>query len=127
MPEAAYGPQVPAEEHLNRVITSPRWWVAAENRVSSAAFTFPVFSVDMSSLAAPEVTLARFREGCGIVQFIAGPARTLGFDARVELDGRFPENHAHANVYCALPKSERKRRAQELVGLTTVIQKPVLS
>ncbi|HET6884026.1 MAG TPA: hypothetical protein VFI31_27985 [Pirellulales bacterium] len=127
MSEPARGPQVPASEALRRAITSLDWWVAAEDRVSSAAFAFPVFSVDVASLATPEQTLGRFKAGCGLVQFNSGAARQLGFDARQELDARFPENSAHANVYCDLPKNERKRRAQQLVSLATILRAPTLS
>jgi hypothetical protein len=42
MSEPERGTEVPASETLSRAITSRDWWVAAENRVSSAAFTFPV-------------------------------------------------------------------------------------
>lgn len=118
------GPEVPAGESLRRAITSRDWWVSAENRISSAAFTFPVFSVDMASLATHEQTLSRFKPGAGLVEFNAGAARQLGFDARQEIDGNFPGNLAHANVYCTLPKNERKRRAQQLVSLTTVVRVP---
>lgn len=124
MSEPARGPQAPASETLSRAITSRDWWVAAENRVSSAAFAFPVFSVDLASLATPEQTLSRFNAGCGLVQFNAGAARQLGFDARHEIDAQFPENSAHANVYCDLAKNERKRRAQQLVSLTTIVRAP---
>ena len=127
MSEPARGPQVPASEALRRAITSLDWWVAAENRVSSAAFAFPVFSVDVASLATPEQTLGRFKAGCGLVQFNSGAARQLGFDARQELDARFPENSAHANVYCDLLKNERKRRAQQLVSQTSIVRAPQLS
>lgn len=118
------GPEVPENETLRRAITSHDWWVAAENRISSAAFTFPVFSVDMTSLATREQTLSRFRIGAGLVEFNTGSARQLGFDARQEIDARFPDNLAHANVYCVLAKNERKRRAQQLVALTSVIRVP---
>jgi len=127
MSEARRGPEVPASETLSRAITSADWWVAAESRVSSAAFAFPVFSVDMASMATPEETLNRFRLGSGLVQFNARAARQLGFDARQELDEHFPDNLAHANVYCALPKNERKRRAQQLVLLATVVRVPAFS
>jgi len=127
MSEARRGAEVPASETLSRAITSADWWVAAENRVSSAAFAFPVFSVDIASMATPEETLDRFRLGSGLVQFNAGAGRQLGFDARQELDEDFPDNLAHANVYCALPKSERKRHAQQLVLLTSVVRIPALS
>lgn len=124
MVEAERGAEVPASEMLSRAITSRDWWVATEARVSSAAFAFPVFSVDRASLASPGQTLGRFRQGSGLVQFNAGAARELGFDARQELDGNFPDNLAHANVYCDLGKKERKRRAQQLVSLTTVARAP---
>lgn len=124
MPDAPHGPEVPGSETLSRAITSRDWWVAAEQRVSSAAFAFPVFSVDRLSLASPERTLSRFEPGTGLAQFNAGIARRIGFDARQELDERFPDNLAHANVYCVLAKNERKRRAQQLVSMTIVVCAP---
>lgn len=81
MPNAPHGPEVPENETLCRAITSRDRWFAAEQRISSAAFAFPVFSVDRLSLA-------------------------------------------HANVYCALAKNERKRRAQQLVSMTIVVCVP---
>jgi hypothetical protein len=121
----APGPEVPSGEDLYRGLTTNAWWVAEEKRPSSAAFTFPSFSVDVASLAGgPEHTLGHLPAGSGLVAFNCGAARALGFDARLEPDPQHPENAAHANVYCSLPTSQRKKRAQQLVGLCQVIREP---
>lgn len=79
MSEPARGAEVPTSETLSRAITSRDWWVAAENRVSSAAFAFPVFSVDRASLATPEQTLSHFPSGfwSGAIQRRRGAAPRL--------------------------------------------------
>jgi hypothetical protein len=106
-------------------LTTPQWWVAEEKRPSSAAFRFPEFSVDVASLAgSPEFTLAHLPKGSGLVSFNCGQARALGFDARLEFDPNYPENKAHANVYSRHASSQRKRMAQKLVSLCTVVAEP---
>jgi hypothetical protein len=111
------GPEVDGREHLYRCITTPAWWVAEENRPSSAAFKSPVFSVDIASLVgSPANTLSRFPRGCGLVQFNCGDAKAIGFVARQEIDPRFPDNLAHANVYNdAQSGNKRKTVAQKLI------------
>jgi hypothetical protein len=87
---AQEGPQgAPVAEHedLYRCLMYQDWWNAEENRVSSAAFSFPRFSVDVASLAgSPENTLSRFLPGTGLVSFNCGRSRELGCDARLEVD-----------------------------------------
>jgi len=120
------GPAVPDHEDLYRGITTADWWVSEENRPSSAAFRVdPPFSVDIVSLAgSPEFTLAHLPPGAGLVQFNSGKARSLGFDARHELDPEHPENPAHAHVYTALMGNSRKKAAQKLVALCMVVREP---
>ncbi len=72
----------------------------------------------------PEFTLAHLPCGSGIVQFNAGIARSLGFDARLEPDPEKPENHAHANVYCLLGRNQRKKAAQRLAQHCDVVVRP---
>lgn len=124
-PTGYQGPQVDAAEDLFRGITTDDWWVAEEGRPSSAAFRHPDFSVDVVSLAGTSAfTLAHLPPGSGIVQFNCGAARENNFDARLEADPGNPENHAHANVYSLHSTSQRKKAAQRLAGLCTVVQEP---
>jgi hypothetical protein len=52
------GSPVDDGEELYRVI-GPEWWLLAEDRVSSAAFSFPLFSVDIASIAgSPQATMS---------------------------------------------------------------------
>jgi hypothetical protein len=120
------GPAVPDHEDLFRGIPTEAWWVPEEKRPSSAAFRVDSpFSVDIVSLAgSPESTLAHLPPGSGLVQFNSGNARLVGFDARQELDPDYPENLAHAHVYTALTGNGRKKAAQKLVGLCTVVREP---
>lgn len=114
---AAPGPEVNVNEDLYRCITTPAWWVAEENRPSSAAFKQPDFSTDIVSIAGtPDYTLSRFPSGCGLVLFNYGNTKTIGFIARQELDPAHPENLAHANVYNGTSSgNKRKTMAQKLV------------
>lgn len=116
------GPPVPDDDTLHRVITPTAAAVWFPNGVlSSAAFSFPVFSVDIARLSSAEQTLSRWPAGSGIVAFDCGQARQLGFDARHE-----PEhgNDAHANVYNDFPANERKRRARQLAAACVVVAAP---
>ena len=101
------GPAVAGHEMLYRAITYPRFWNSLERRVSSAAFAYPVFSVDRALLISVEDSLRKFRKGCGLTRFNYGQARELGFDAREEADDRFPANVAHAHVYCDFGSNQR--------------------
>jgi hypothetical protein len=122
------GPQVAAVEDLYRGITTPAWWVAEEGRPSSAAFRHPDFSTDIVSLAgSPAYTKSHLPAGSGIVQFNCGAARALDFDAREEADPENADNHAHANVYSLHNTNQRKKAAQRLVALCTVVEAPNFS
>jgi len=122
MTEPVPGPPVPPDDTLHRVIVPAAAAVWFPNGVlSSAAFSFPVFSVDISRLATVEQTLSRWPAGSAVVAFNCGEARALGFDARHE-----PEhgNDAHANVNCGFPNNERKRRARQLAATCSIVVPP---
>lgn len=126
-PDPLAGSMVDDEADLYRVI-GPEWWLATEDRVSSAAFSFPVFSVDIAAIAgSPEATLARFRPGSGVVVFSCRDVRLLGCDVRRELDLTDPTNHAHAHVYMPQSGSKRKAAARKLVERCRVLVRPILS
>ncbi|MBX9626905.1 MAG: hypothetical protein K2X82_24100 [Gemmataceae bacterium] len=75
----------------------------------------------MAGLATAAETLARWPAGSGVVGFGCGAARGLGFDAQ-----HAPEhgNDAHADVHCAHPPNERKRRARRLAAMSGVVVPP---
>ena len=69
--DGPHGPPVGDEEELYRCIAYPNWWNDQEQRITSAAFKFPCFSVDVASLAgSPDATLSRFRVGNGLGRFL---------------------------------------------------------
>ena len=120
---ATEGVPVGEEEELYRCIAYPNWWNEEEQRITSAAFKFPCFSVDVASLAvSPETTLLRFRPGTGLVAFSCRLARDLGCDIRLEPDPNCPENLAHAHVY--MPSAKRKIIARKLVEACRVVREP---
>ena len=124
------GPAVADHEDLYRAITHPNWWKPEERRPSSAAFSIPKFSVDIASLTTPDETLARVRHIApdpGLVQFNCGEARQLDFDTRHEPDENYPDNHAHAHVYCNMPNNQRKKRAQALAQSFDVVVEPTFN
>ncbi len=124
---AARGPQVGAGETLLRAIAYRSWWKEDEDRPSSAVFTFePPISVDVSSLTSHQEVLARFRSGSGLVSFVCGIAREIGFDARKEDDPEHPDNAAHAHLYCDLGNKQRKKAARRLVDYVTTDVHPDL-
>jgi hypothetical protein len=116
---------VAPQEDLYRVI-SPEWF--KERRISSVAFDWPFFSVDVASLTTVERTLSRFRLESGLVSFNCGEATEIGFRALHEVDPDYPNNDAHAHVYSDGRRSERKRRSQRLLASTglKVIREPTL-
>lgn len=123
------GRQVIAEEELYRLITTPDWWVAAQQRPSSAAFDAPKFSVNVASLTTLEETTRQLQEDLakpdgGIVSFRCGRARELGFDARLERDEAYPDNEAHAHVYYDGSKSSRKKNARRLAQECQCVLEP---
>jgi hypothetical protein len=123
---ASPGPEVDIAEFLNRCLTTSDWWVAEENRPSSAAFKQPDFSTDIQSIAKTvEYTLGRFPAGCGLVSFNYGDAKLVGFIARQEADPEYPDNQAHANVYNPQPQgSKRKTMAQKLAQKCKILRAP---
>ncbi len=121
--DGPHGPLVGDAEELYRCIMYPEWWVEEEGRISSFAFKFPYFSVDVASLAgSPDATLSRFRPGTGLVSFPCRVAKELGCDVRLEPDPRYPDNRAHAHVYMATER--RKTIARKLMEACTVLRKP---
>ena len=121
--DGPHGPPVGDDEELYRCIAHPNWWNEQEQRITSAAFKFPCFSVDVVSIAgSPMATLSRFWAGTGLVVFFGGVARELGCDVRLELDPMCPENLAHAHVY--MPAEKRKTISLKLVEASTVVRRP---
>lgn len=116
-PNGPRGPQVADDEELYRCITHRAWWCQEERRLSSAAFSWPVFSVDVASISgSPAATLSRFDPGTGLVSFECHLAKELGCDPRLEADPKHPDNKAHANVYTP-EGSRRKRTAKRLAEI----------
>lgn len=130
MPDAPErGPEVPPHEELYRLITTPDWWVADEQRPSSAAFKEPKFSVNVASLTTIAETVAQLhqllgRPAGGVVAFNCGRARQLGFDARHEADEQFPQNAAHAHVYYSGNSTRRKKDARRLAEECRTVHLP---
>src|SRR5215472_9247357 len=115
------GQPVADDEDLYRCI-SPEWWVGDEKRVSSAAFGFPRFSVDVASIAgSPQATLCRFRPGSGIAAFLCREAWALGCDVRLEIDPAKPTNTAHAHVDMPQSSGKRKTAARKLAEVCRVL------
>jgi len=114
---------VAPQKDLYRVI-HPEWF--KERRISSAAFNWPRFSVDVASLTTPERTLSRFPVDSGLVSFNCGEATAIGFRALHEVDPDYPDNDAHAHVYPDAKNKELKRRTQRLLASASlkVIREP---
>jgi len=121
MPDAdARGPEVYRGEDVYRAITVPTWWIAGRGQpLSSAAFNWPNFSVNIASLMTLDKAVRHLKyvlkspKG-GIVAFNCGDAKDLDFDTYKEPDPAHPENRAHANVYSDGSHSKRKTRAKKL-------------
>ena len=65
-----HGPPVSDEEALYRCIAYPNWW-NDEQRITSAAFKFPSFSVDVASLAeSPRPTPFAFQNRDRVGRFL---------------------------------------------------------
>jgi hypothetical protein len=121
MPDAdPYGPEVDRKEDLYRAIITSTWWIDGRDQpLSSAAFSWPTFSVNIESLMTFDEAVRHLRAvlKCpkgGLALFNCGRARDLGFDPRKEPDPNHPENQAHANVYSDGADSKRKTRAKKL-------------
>ena len=109
------GPPVADQEDLQRALTYNKWWVEEEQRVSSAAFSFPDFSVDIASIAGSEdYTIRRFASGTGLVVLNCGAVRGEGCHACKEKDQNHPDNEAHANAYMPTSGGHRKRAAKAI-------------
>ena len=112
------------EETLLRVISpgAAKSWIKADGTPTSLMFDPPVFSTDVESLTTIKQTLSRWPAGSGIGSFSASDARSWEFYAH-----HHPEhdNPAHANVYCDLNSSQRKKKAKELAAITVIRVPPV--
>ena len=96
------------------------------------SFAFKVnspFSVNVASMIGLEGAVRHMNEvlhcpNGGIVSFNCGRARSVGFDARHELDPQYPENNAHANVSYRGSSGRRKRDAKALAEMCVTVHKP---
>ncbi len=125
MAQDVRGPQVSEEEDLYRAIIHPPWW--KNGKLSSAAFSYKKYSVDVSSLTTPENTLQRFKDktpGAGLAALNCGIARNHRFDARLETDPNCPDNKAHAIVYYVGSENKRKTNAKKLMAHCHVLVSP---
>jgi hypothetical protein len=128
MTPAVPGPEVDAKEDLYRCLMHQGWYNEEEDRVSSAAFSWATFSVDVASIAgSQEATLSRFLPGTGLVVFNCGEAKGKGCVTRLEPDDRAPDNKAHAHVYMPGKSGDRKRAVQHLIKVCKVLKKPQLA
>ena len=119
------GPLVPDAEDVYRVINVPDWWVSKEHRPSSAAFQSDYFSVNVVSRSTVQHCFFYVPEARGLVQFNVGQARAIGCPTHDEMDPDFPDNVAHAHVYVDEVNSQRKKKAQKLRRLATVVVSPL--
>lgn len=104
------------------------WWNDDQNRVSSAAVSFPCFSVDIVSISGSEEnTLKPFLPGTGLAIFNCGDARQLGCTTRHEPDEENPENKAHAHTYLLGENKDRKKIAKRLATICRIVRKPNLT
>jgi hypothetical protein len=123
--EVERGPAVPDPENVYRAITSDHWWVAGEDRPSSAAFDHQLFSVEVKSRTTPTETAGRFRNVTRLAEFNCGLARELAFNTHDERDEKAPLNAAHAHVYFDHPQfpsgGARKRHVKKLVEICSAV------
>jgi len=121
------GPVVADDETLFRCLTFYKWYNHAEKRVSSAAFSFPRFSVEIASISgSAAATLAPFLAGTGLASIHCGFAKSLGCDPRQEKDEIRPDNEAHAHVY--MPAGDkRKSAAKKLAESCEIVVIPNLA
>ena len=90
-----------------------------------AASSYPVFSVDVASLAgSPQATLSRFRAGSDIDSFLCRAARQEGCGVHLEVDAEYPENQSHAHVYMPKSNSKRKTAARKLADVCRILIPP---
>jgi hypothetical protein len=126
------GPQVDSGESLFRTLDVPDWWDLSVDPPRARSFAFKVnspFSVNIGSMIGLEGAVRHMNEvlhcpNGGIVAFNCGQARVVGFDARHELDPKYPENQAHANVYYHGSSSRRKRDAKALAEMCETVHRP---
>jgi len=119
--------EVENHENALRALTHNDWWKEKEKRISSAAFRYPKFSVDIESLTTTQITLSHFHEGTGIAKFNVGKARHIHFDTIHEQDPLSPENKAHAHVYFRKTNSQfKKKYARKLADMCSMLIPPTL-
>lgn len=115
-------------DHAFRGILYPKWWLPDEGRVSSLVFNWSSFSVDLESRTSAKASLDRLRhdhDGCGLVKFNCGIAKTLEFIVTPEIDPNHPDNKAHATVKSlARSNSQRKAKAQILTRHSDLVFAP---
>jgi hypothetical protein len=124
---APFGPRLDVEEQLYRILNVPGWWNHVEGRVSTAAFSYRLFSVDIARLTTPADSMSRVSGAFAIVSFRCGDAIELGFDPRHEADSQHPDNVAHAHVYMpthVVPEGRRKKVARRLADRCTPVVAP---
>ena len=116
MPEGKRGIPLPPDENILRVLTHPDWWLKSKERISSAAFNYPIFSGDVESMTTEKDSLERHRQGCGLARFNVGEADKIPVESCHE-----PENgnDAHAHIYNDGSVKKRKRKAKDLALLAT--------
>jgi len=126
------GSPVDPGESLLRALDVPDWWDLSVDPPRARSFAFKVnspFSVNVASMIGLEGAVRHMTEvlhcpNGGIVSFSCGRARAVGYDARHELDPQYPENRAHANVYCCGSSSRRKRDAKALAEMCATVHRP---
>ncbi len=126
------GPQVDPSEDLYRALDVPDWWDLSIDPPRARSFAFKVhspFSTNVASMIGLDGAVRHMAEvlHCpegGIVLFNCGEARSIGFDARHELDPKYPDNKAHANVYYDGSSSHRKRAAKALAEKCLTVHRP---
>ncbi|MBX9656384.1 hypothetical protein K2Y11_22440 [bacterium] len=107
-------PAIDDTDDLIRYLTNPKWYVKEERRISSAAFSFERFSVDVDRLTTWTDRVATFYPGTGAVSLECIVVRSNNADAILETDENDPSNAAHAHVYYQCGASARKRAAKRI-------------
>ena len=124
--------QVDPAESLLRALDVPDWWNLSVDPPRPRSFAFKVnspFSVNIASLIGLEGAVRHMSDvlHCpdgGIVSFNCGQARSVGFDARHELDPQYLDTQAHANVYYSGSSSRRKRDARAPAEMCETVHRP---
>jgi hypothetical protein len=124
MADAPTGPKVDEVEALHRALY-PYWWDQETQKVSSSAFSFDVFSVDIASRTSLQATCDRFPNSTAIAEFNCGVAVHMGYDARLEPNPDDPEHVSHSNVYTGeQTKGVKKAMRRKLAEACRPIPRP---